>query len=65
MANVSFQIDDERLEELDQIINIKKAKGELEGNTSRSDVLREIVQEYIEGNAISPTSSVEVVATAD
>jgi metal-responsive CopG/Arc/MetJ family transcriptional regulator len=57
MATPSFQIDDTKLEELDQVINIKKARGELDSDKSRSDVLRQLVEEYVEGNETSWTTS--------
>ena len=50
MANPSFQVDDELLDELDEIIWQKKKDGELSRKTSRSDILRELVEEYVEGN---------------
>jgi metal-responsive CopG/Arc/MetJ family transcriptional regulator len=61
MASPSFQIDDETLEEFDQLINIKKATGDLPSDANRSEVLRNLVEEYIEGNGNSLTSSVEVM----
>jgi len=64
MANPSFQIDDETLEEFDKVINLKKATGELDSNTSRSDVLRELVEEYVEGNPNSLPNT-QRTATAD
>lgn len=57
MANPSFQIDEELLEEFDQIILQKRAAGDLPQDYSRSDVLRDLVGEYVEGNRdISPTT---------
>ena len=53
MANPSFKIDDETLAEFDRVIDIKKARGDLPSNTRRSKVLRELVEEYIEGNETS------------
>lgn len=50
MATPSFQISDEKLDEFDRIINIKKATGDLPSSANRSDVLRELVDEYVEGN---------------
>ena len=50
MANPSFQVDDELLDQLDEIIWQKMKDGELPRNTSRSDILRDLVEEYVEGN---------------
>jgi metal-responsive CopG/Arc/MetJ family transcriptional regulator len=62
MANPSFPIPDEKLEEFDRIISMKKAKGELPMDTSRSEVIRQLVEEYIEGNGSISTA---IAATAD
>ena len=56
MANPSFQIPDEQLEEFDEVIWQKKKNGELSRKDSRSDVLRMLVEEYIEGNGNSSTT---------
>lgn len=62
MANPSFSIDDELLDEFDTIILQKKAQGEIPRDTSRSEVIRDLVEGYVEGNAsTSPTR----IATAD
>ncbi|WP_134672644.1 ribbon-helix-helix domain-containing protein [Halorussus marinus] len=50
MANPSFSIADEKLEELDTIITHKKLEGDIPMDASRSQVLRDLVEEYIEGN---------------
>lgn len=50
MANPSFEIDDEKLEEFDQVILQKKAAGELDSKVSRSEVIRMMIEEYVEGN---------------
>jgi metal-responsive CopG/Arc/MetJ family transcriptional regulator len=50
MANPSFQIDDEKLADLDEIIKQKKLNEEIDMDTSRSDILRDLVDDYIEGN---------------
>lgn len=62
MANPSFQIDDETLEKLDSIIWEKKVAGEIDRETSRSDVIRDLVEEYIEGNG---NTSARTPVTAD
>lgn len=53
MANPSFQIDDETLDEMDRIISMKKARGDLPNDASRSRVLRTLVEEYVEKNGDS------------
>ena len=50
MANPSFQIDDDLLGEFDDIIWQKQTEGELSRKTSRSDILRELVEEYVKNN---------------
>lgn len=66
MANPSFQIDDETLEEFDRIITIKQATGELPNDANRSVVIRDLIEEYIEGNASCLNSSmVTPTPTAD
>lgn len=50
MPTPSFQISEEKLEQLDDIIWEKKGAGELPRDASRSDILRQLVEEYIEGN---------------
>jgi len=66
MANPSFQIPDEKLDDFDRIINIKKATGDLDSDTSRSDVLRELVEDYVEGNRNSlPNTVLTEPTTAD
>lgn len=62
MANPSFQVDDELLEQFDQIILQKKAQGELDPKTSRSDVLRDLVEEYVEGNWSTSTKAIPQTA---
>ncbi|WP_435552731.1 CopG family ribbon-helix-helix protein [Natrinema sp. CGMCC1.2065] len=62
MANPSFSIPDEKLEEFDKIILAKKSNGDLPMDASRSEVIRELVEEYVEGNR---NSSQTTMATAD
>ena len=56
MANPSFSIPDETLEEFDQIILHKKVNGDLSAGASRSEVIRSLVEEYVEGNGNSSTT---------
>ena len=62
MANPSFSIDDDLLDDFDEIIFQKKAAGELPRDMSRSEVLRDLVEEYVEGNG---NTSKTPMATAD
>lgn len=62
MAGPSFQIDDQKLDQFDEIIFQKKAAGELDRDTSRSDVLRQLVEDYIEGNRSTSTTDPGVSA---
>lgn len=65
MGNPSFQIDDETLAEFDRIIEIKNVIGEHETSKQRSEVLRDLVREYIEGNEYSLNGSTPSLTTAD
>ena len=66
MANPSFQIDQEKLDEFDEIILQKKARGEIDRDTSRSEVIRQLVEEYVEGNGnCSPAIQKPTPATSD
>lgn len=59
--NVSFNADEELVDDLDDIIVQKKAAGELDRDISRSDILRELLEDYVEGNGTTSTAA----ATAD
>lgn len=61
MPTPSFQISEETLEQLDDIIWEKKAAGELPRDTSRSDILRQLVEEYIEGNGSTSTTAPKAI----
>ena len=50
MTNASFQIDKDRLQEFDRKIKEKQIEGELPSDASRSDVLREMVADYVEND---------------
>jgi len=50
MPNASFQIDREKLDEFDKQIKRKQIDGELPTDASRSDILREMVKEFVEGD---------------
>lgn len=49
-AKITFRVDEEMRDDFDMVILQKKAAGELDPNASRSDVLRDLVDEYVEGN---------------
>lgn len=57
MANPSFSIPDELLEEFDRQISKKEAAGELPLNTGRSEVVRELMRGWAEGKSNSPRDS--------
>jgi len=63
MANPSFSIPDEKLNEFDDVIWEKKQEGELPRDASRSDVIRDLIEEYVEGNGNS--SKAAEMTTAD
>ena len=50
MPNASFQIDREKLDEFDKQIKRKQIDGELPTDASRSGILREMVEEFVEGD---------------
>ncbi len=60
--NVSFNADEDLVEDFDEIIFQKKAAGELDRDTSRSDILRDLLEDYVEGNGSTSTAP---TATAD
>lgn len=50
MAKPSFSIPDELLEEFDDQIDEKRLNGEFDLDTSRSEVVREFMRQWTEGN---------------
>jgi len=48
MAHPSISIPDELLEDFDRAIAIKKAQGDLDMDASRSSVVREFIEEFVE-----------------
>lgn len=54
MVNTSFEIDQEKLDQMDDIIWEMKVEGEISRDTSRSDVMRRLVEDFIQGNENSP-----------
>jgi len=53
MAKPSLSIPDELLEEFDEEIDEKRRSGEFELDTSRSEVVRELMRQWLEGNSNS------------
>jgi metal-responsive CopG/Arc/MetJ family transcriptional regulator len=47
MATPTFTIDDATLEDFDDIILQQKANGDLDRDTTRSQLIRELVEEYV------------------
>ena len=62
MANPSFTVDDEMLDEFDEVIWQKKMDGDLSREATRSDVLRELIENYIEGNGASSKTATPTTA---
>lgn len=63
MANPSFSIDDELLEEFDEIIFQKKVNGDLPRDASRSSVLAQLVEDYVEGNRNTSTTNLAAASS--
>lgn len=59
MAKPSVSIPDELLEEFDDRIDDMRLSGDLDLDTTRSEVIQELVRQWLEGNStsISRTSS--------
>lgn len=53
---LSFPVEPETKDELDKIILHMQVEGELPSGTSRSEVLRMALEEWIEGNVHSSTA---------
>lgn len=63
MANPSISIPDDLLDDFDEVIRQKKLAEEIPMDTSRSEVVQQLIEEYVEGNA--NTSSTAMAARAD
>ena len=48
MPNASFQIDEEKLEAFDRKIKRQQLNGDLPSDASRSDVLRDLIADYVD-----------------
>lgn len=64
MANPSVSVPDELLEDFDEVIKQKKLDEELPLETSRSEVIAQLMEDYVEGNLSTSNGSVET-QTAD
>lgn len=53
MAKPSVSIPDELLEEFDDRIDDMRRSGELDLDTSRSEVIQELIRQWLEGNSTS------------
>jgi metal-responsive CopG/Arc/MetJ family transcriptional regulator len=56
MVNTGITVSEELLDEFDDQILQLKAAGEIRRNASRSEVIRILMKEFVEGNA-TPTST--------
>jgi len=66
MAKPSVSIPDELLEEFDNQIDDMRRSGELDLDTSRSEVIQELIRQWLEGNStLTLTNSKPTTATAD
>lgn len=62
MANTGITVPDELLEDFDDKVFELKAEGEIDRDASRSEVIRTLMEEWVEGNS---TSSLTATAKAD
>ncbi|GAB3669598.1 CopG family ribbon-helix-helix protein [Halopiger thermotolerans] len=62
MANTGITVPDELLEDFDDKVFELKAEGEIDRDASRSEVIRTLMEEWVEGNS---TSSSTATVTAD
>ncbi|QLK25382.1 ribbon-helix-helix domain-containing protein [Natrinema zhouii] len=63
MANTGITVPDELLEDFDDKVFELKAEGEIDRDASRSEVIRTLMEEWVEGN--SKSDSTATMATAD
>lgn len=50
-VRITFRTSEQLRDEMDMIILQKKAAGDLPPDSSRSDVLRDLANDYVQGNA--------------
>ncbi|ELZ12039.1 CopG family ribbon-helix-helix protein [Natrinema ejinorense] len=63
MANTGITVPDELLEDFDDKVFELKAEGEIDRDASRSEVIRTLMEEWVEGNSTSDSTA--TAATAD
>ena len=64
MVNTSFEIDQEKIDQMDDIIWEMKVEGEISRDTSRSDIMRRLVEDFIEGNGSSSLETTPATASS-
>lgn len=66
MAKPSIYIPDEVLDDFDERITEMRRSGEVDINTSRSEVIQELINQWLEGNStLTSTGSERAATTAD
>ncbi|WP_336359019.1 CopG family ribbon-helix-helix protein [Haloarcula sp. CGMCC 1.6347] len=65
MAKPSVSIPDELLDEFDAKIDEKRRSGEMDLDTTRSEVVQELMREWLEGNLNLTSKDSKPPATAD
>ncbi|WP_226040815.1 ribbon-helix-helix domain-containing protein [Natrinema sp. DC36] len=62
MANTGITVPDELLEDFDDKVFELKAEGEIDRDASRSEVIRTLMEEWVEGNSKSDSTAAMVTA---
>jgi len=65
MAKPSVSIPDELLDEFDDKIDEKRRSGEMDLDTTRSEVVQELMREWLEGNLNLTSKNSKPKPTAD
>ena len=65
MPNPSVSMDQELLDEFDEKIKRLKLQEEIDIDTSRSQVMQELVRQWVEGNSTLTSSDSRTTAKAD
>ena len=65
MANPSIYIPDDLLEDFDEVLKQKKLREDIPMDTSRSELIQEWMQEYVEGNVSCSPATTVTPATSD
>lgn len=58
MANTGITVPDELLEDFDDKVFELKAEGEIARDASRSEVIRTLMEQWVEGNSMSSSAMV-------